>query len=350
MKQNLVSIRWNNDKVILLDQTKLPLETVFIEIDTIEGIWGAIKKLIVRGAPAIGIAGAFGLYLGIKNSHARDYQSFLKELQAHIAYLASSRPTAVNLFWALARMEGIIKRCEHKSIPQIKELLLLEAQTILKEDELICRKIGEHGLALLKDGMTILTHCNAGGYATARYGTALAPIYLAQEKGWGIKVFADETRPLLQGSRLTAHELMMNDVDVTLITDSMAAYVMQKGWIDAIIVGADRVAANGDTANKIGTYGLGILAKEHGIPFYIACPISTIDLKAASGDEIVIEERDASEIIQGFGKTTAPPEVKVFNPAFDVTPHRYITAFITEKGVVLPSFRDNLAKIAGRIL
>lgn len=338
MKQNLVSVRWDKDKVILLDQTKLPTETIFLEIDTIKGIWNAIKRLEVRGAPAIGIAGAFGLYLGIRNSDAKDYQSFLEEFQSHSAYLATSRPTAVNLFWALERMEQILTDNSHKNIAEIKDVLLAEAQAILAEDELTCRKIGEHGLTLLKDGMTILTHCNAGSYATARYGTALAPIYLAQEKGWQIKVFADETRPLLQGSRLTVHELMMNGIDVTLITDSMAAYVMQKGLIDAVIVGADRVAANGDAANKIGTYGLAILAKEHGIPFYIACPTSTIDLKTAIGAEIIIEERDAAEIIQGFGKITAPPNVKVFNPAFDVTPNRYITAFITEKGIVLPPF------------
>ena len=342
MGQNLVSIRWDQDKLILLDQTRLPLATVFIEVDTIEEIWNAIKKLMVRGAPAIGIAAAFGLYLGVRNSIAVDYESFLKEVKAKTAYLASSRPTAVNLFWALDRMEQIVIGNMQQEIEQLKSLLLEEAQAILAEDEAICRRIGENGLKLLKDGISILTHCNAGSYATARYGTALAPVYLAKEKGWQIKVYVDETRPLLQGSRLTAHELLMNGIDITLITDSMAAYVMQKGWIDAVIVGADRVAANGDTANKIGTYGLAILAKEHNIPFYIACPTSTIDLNTAAGREIIIEERDASEIIRGFGKITAPPQVKVFNPAFDVTPHQYITAFITEKGVVYPSFKANL--------
>ncbi|MFA5536129.1 MAG: S-methyl-5-thioribose-1-phosphate isomerase [Bacillota bacterium] len=345
MKDNLVSIRWDQDRLILLDQTKLPLETIFIEVNTIEEAWTAIKKLIVRGAPAIGIAAAFGLYLGVRNSSATDFQSFFQELRSQSAYLATSRPTAVNLSWALNRMERALLD-KGGSVEELKTLLLQEAQIILEEDEHICRQIGEHGLSLLKDGMTVLTHCNAGSYATARYGTALAPIYLAQEKGWQIKVYAGETRPLLQGSRLTAHELLLNGIDVTLITDSMAAYVMQKGWIDAVIVGADRVAANGDTANKIGTYGLAVLAKEHEIPFFIACPTSTIDLKTATGQEIIIEERNPQEIIQGFGKITAPPGVKVFNPAFDVTPYQYITALITEKGVVYPPFKKNLWTIA----
>ncbi len=336
------SIYWQDDKVILLDQTRLPLETVFVEIESMEEMWGAIKRLVVRGAPAIGLAAAYGLYLGIRHSDQRSFSGFFQELKQKAAYLAGSRPTAVNLFWALERMEACAYQNRDKSIEELKRLLLMEAEKMRSEDEAICREIGRHGLRLLQDGMTLFTHCNAGSYATARYGTALAPIYLAREKGWHIKVFVGETRPLLQGARLTAHELMAAGIDVTLITDSMVGYVMSKGWIDAVILGCDRIAANGDVANKIGTYGVAVLAKEHGVPFYVAGPTTTIDLSTPTGAEIKIEERGPEEVTEGFGKRTAPYGVKVFNPAFDVTPHSYITAIVTEKGIIRPPLEKGL--------
>lgn len=331
--------------MILLDQTKLPLTTEFVEIVTIEEMWDAIQRLVVRGAPAIGIAAAYGLYLGVKDSQAQNYEDFIQEVRKQAKFLSQARPTAVNLNWALARMEAQAEKNKNKTLATIKASLLEEAHRIRDEDEAMCRKIGEHGLTLLRDGMTILTHCNAGSYATARYGTALAPIYLAKEKGWEIRVFANETRPLLQGSRLTAHELLLNGIHTTLITDSMAAHVMGKGLVHGVIVGCDRVAANGDVANKIGTYGLAILAKAHGLPFYVAGPSSTLDLSTATGKEIEIEERDPVEITAGMGKPTAPPGVKVFNPAFDVTPYEYITALITEKGIIRPPYQINLQEL-----
>jgi methylthioribose-1-phosphate isomerase len=285
------------------------------------------------------------LLLGIKNAPESSFEDFYPVFKKHSDYLATSRPTAVNLFWALKRMDDRVLRDKELSVSKLKVALENEANLIRSEDEEVCRTIGEHALTLLKDGMGILTHCNAGGIATARYGTALAPLYLAKEKGWDIKVFADETRPLLQGARLTAWELMESGIDVTLITDNMAAMVMQKGWVQAVIVGCDRVAANGDVANKIGTYGVALLAKAHNIPFYVAAPMSTIDLGTKMGADIPIEEREAAEITEGFGKRTAPEGVKVFNPAFDVTPHEYITAIITEKGILSGNFQEELPKL-----
>jgi methylthioribose-1-phosphate isomerase len=269
----------------------------------------------------------------------------MAELRKNSQYLASSRPTAVNLFWALKRMERAAFDNKNKTVEELKEILIREANAIRDEDEGMCRAIGENALTLFRDGMTVLTHCNAGGLATAMYGTALAPIYLAKEKGMDIKVFADETRPLLQGARLTAWELMQAGVDVTLICDNMAAAVMAKGLIDAVIVGCDRVAANGDTANKIGTYGLAVLAKAHNIPFYTAGPTSTIDIETPSGNEIPIEERKPDEITCGLGRRTAPLGVKAYNPAFDVTPNELITAIITEKGVVRQPYDEGIRKL-----
>ncbi|WP_374718187.1 S-methyl-5-thioribose-1-phosphate isomerase [Neobacillus sp.] len=341
----LQSVFFQNGILKILDQTKIPNVTEFLEITTIEDAWDAIKQLKVRGAPAIGIAAAYGLLLGIKNAPENSFDDFYIEFKKQADYLATSRPTAVNLFWALKRMDERAKMEKHQPVAKIKEALEEEAHLIRQEDEEVCRSIGTHALSLLKDGMGILTHCNAGGIATARYGTALAPLYLAKEKGWNIKVFADETRPLLQGARLTTWELMQAGIDVTLITDSMAAMVMKKGWVQAVIVGCDRVAANGDVANKIGTYGVALLAKAHNIPFYVAAPLSTIDLDTKSGDDIPIEERDASEITEGFGKRTAPEGVKVFNPAFDVTPHELVTAIITEKGIIKGNFQEELPKL-----
>jgi len=344
-KNYILSLKWEDDNLVILDQTKLPEKTEYIVLKTIEDVWEAIFKLKVRGAPAIGIAAAYGLYISIRNSKAKDFHEFYKELKANSDYLASSRPTAVNLFWALKRMEKRAQDSKDKSIEDIKRDLLMEAHAIRDEDEAMCKAIGENLLTLLKDGMTILTHCNAGGLATARYGTALAPIFLAKDRGWNIKVFADETRPLLQGARLTTWELLQYGVDVTLICDNMAAHVMSKGWIDAVITGFDRVAANGDAANKIGTYGLAVLAKAHNIPFYIAAPSSTIDIDTADGSGIVIEERSEDEVCCGFGKRTAPEGVKVYNPAFDVTPNHLITAIVTEKGILRPPYKEAIEKL-----
>jgi len=341
----LQSVSYENGVLKILDQTKIPNITEYLETRKIEDAWDAIKQLKVRGAPAIGIAAAYGLVLGIKDAPENSFKDFYTYMKKQSDYLASSRPTAVNLFWALKRMNERALKEKELPVKLIKEALENEADNIRNEDEEVCRTIGEHALNLLKDGMGILTHCNAGGIATARYGTALAPLYLAKEKGWDIKVFADETRPLLQGARLTAWELMEAGIDVTLITDSMAAMVMQKGWVQAVIVGCDRVAANGDVANKIGTYGVALLAKAHNIPFYVAAPISTIDLETKTGADIPIEERDASEITEGFGRRTAPEGVKVFNPAFDVTPNEYITAIITEKGIIKGNYGLELVKL-----
>ncbi|MEY2195561.1 S-methyl-5-thioribose-1-phosphate isomerase [Neobacillus sp. BF23-41] len=341
----LQSVSYENGVLKILDQTKIPNITEFLETTKIEDAWDAIKQLKVRGAPAIGIAAAYGLVLGIKDAPENSFEDFYTHFKKQSDYLATSRPTAVNLFWALKRMNDRAIKEKELPIHQIKEALENEAHTIRNEDEEVCRTIGEHALNLLKDGMGVLTHCNAGGIATARYGTALSPLYLAKEKGWDIKVFADETRPLLQGARLTAWELMQAGIDVTLITDNMAAMVMQKGWVDAVIVGCDRVAANGDVANKIGTYGVALLAKAHNIPFYVAAPLSTIDLETKTGADIPIEERDASEITEGFGKRTAPEGVKVFNPAFDVTPNVLVTAIITEKGILKGNYQEELHRL-----
>lgn len=341
----LQSVSYEDGILTILDQTKLPNLTEFIKIEKIEDAWDAIKQLKVRGAPAIGIAAAYGLLLGVKNSSEESYEAFYEEFQKYSNYLASSRPTAVNLFWALKRMNDRVLLEKEQPIAHIKKALEQEAHLIRQEDEEVCRSIGEHALKLFHDGMGVLTHCNAGGIATAKYGTALAPIYLAKEKGWNIKVFADETRPLLQGARLTTWELQQAGIDVTLITDSMAAMVMSKGWVQAVIVGCDRVAANGDVANKIGTYGVAILAKAHNIPFYVAAPISTIDISTKTGQDIPIEERSAEEITEGFGTLTAPKGVKVFNPAFDVTPADLITAIITEKGILQGNYQEELPKL-----
>ncbi|MCR8643668.1 S-methyl-5-thioribose-1-phosphate isomerase [Paenibacillus sp. N1-5-1-14] len=348
----LQSLIWTGDKLDLLDQRLLPEEIIYLPLTTAIEVWEAIRHLKVRGAPAIGIAAAYGVYLGGQNYVAanqgqQDREAFYQNITQVIEYLATSRPTAVNLFWALDRMKAHATTLHESgtSTSDLLDALLAEAIAIHKEDEETNRKIGEYALELFEDGMGVLTHCNAGGLATAKYGTALAPFYLAHEKGWKLKVYADETRPVLQGARLTAFELQQAGVDVTLICDNMAGAVMSKGWIQAVIVGADRVAANGDFANKIGTYSVAVLAKAHGIPFYVACPLSTIDLNTKTGQDIPIEERPDEEITEGFGKRTAPLGVKVFNPAFDVTPHEYVTAIITEKGIIREPYLNGLAAL-----
>jgi methylthioribose-1-phosphate isomerase len=342
MDEQLISIKWGNNELILLDQTLLPNQIVYEVFHTAEGVWDAIRVMKVRGAPAIGVAAAYGFYLGVKDFPIEETELFLEEIRKVSHYLATARPTAVNLFWALERMERTAEESNHLSVPKLKERLLEEAILIHQEDEEINRQIGENALTLLKDGMGLLTHCNAGALATTKYGTATAPMYLAKEKGWNLKVYSDETRPRLQGSTLTALELQMAGIDVTVITDNMAAVVMSQGKIDAVIVGTDRVAANGDVANKIGTLGVSILAKYYNIPFYVAAPTPTIDLKTETGKDIPIEERDASEVINRFGQLTAPEGIKVYNPSFDVTPNENVTAIITEKGIVTKPFKENL--------
>ncbi len=355
-------IKYEKGKLYILDQRKLPNEEEFIEIKNKEDLWDAIYKLKVRGAPAIGVAAAYGIYVITRDFKGKNLYEFRQYFDAVKKYLETSRPTAVNLFWALDRMKHkmdsviseMTKNMKESQTPiddeslllRLKEELEKEAVEIYEEDVNACLSMGEHGLSLLKKGMGILTHCNAGTLATARYGTCLAPIYLGQERGYGFKVFADETRPLLQGARLTSWELSKAGVDVTLICDNMAASVMQKGWIDAVVVGCDRMAGNGDGANKIGTSAVAILAKEYGIPFYMYVPTSTIDLNTKSGDDIKIEERQGTEIYKmWYEKPMAPEGVKTFNPSFDVTQAKYITAVVTEKGIVYPPYRENLKKL-----
>jgi len=351
---NVETLSWHGDRfgsLKMIDQTLLPTEIKVIECHNIETVWEAIKMLRVRGAPAIGIAAAYGVCIGLQTlpPHA-DVTAFSNRLDEVIAYLASSRPTAVNLFWALDRMKAKAETLyTAASVAEIGERLFAEAKAIHEEDRHICRTIGRFGQELIKDGSTWLTHCNAGGLATADYGTALAVFFAATESGKKIHVFADETRPLLQGARLTTWELMQRGIDVTLICDSMAAQVMRQGKIDGVVVGADRIAANGDTANKIGTYGVAVSAKVHGVPFYVAAPISTFDLSLSEGNQIPIEERSADEICYGFGLRTAPAGVKVYNPAFDVTPAELIAGIITERGIIAPVHRQNVEKMVRSI-
>jgi len=333
----------------LIDQTLLPVQLLRIDCRDVESVWRAIKTLQVRGAPAIGIAAAYGVCVGLQGVRDAGEAEFFARLAEVVDYLASSRPTAVNLFWALDRMRRAAEQRRGRNTPrEIADQLLAEARAIHEEDRQMCRAIGRHGAALLGDGQGVLTHCNAGGLATADYGTALAVIFAAVESGKRIQVYADETRPLLQGARLTAWELQQRGIDVTLICDSMAAQVMREGRVQAVITGADRIAANGDTANKIGTYGVALLAAAHGIPFYVAAPTSTFDLAIASGEAIPIEQRDPREITHGFGRQTAPEGIKVYNPAFDVTPARLIRALICQRGVIEPVTRERIAEALGK--
>ena len=341
------TIEWANDAQAarLVDQTLLPNELEYLDVQDAPTMWEAIKMLRVRGAPAIGIAAAFGVYLGVRGSRVTDYESFKVEVDEVAAYLNTSRPTAVNLFWATKRMQALAAANAMHDVTAIKQKMLAEAIAMVAEDNAVCKAIGEFGAVLINDNDTWLTHCNAGGLATAQWGTATAPIYVAMAQGKRISVFADETRPLLQGARLTAWELQQVGVPVTLITDNMAASVMAQGKINGVIVGTDRVAANGDVCNKIGTLGVAILAKEFGIPFYVAAPLSSIDMSLASGELIPIEERKPEEVTEGFGRRTAPQGVQVYNPAFDVTPHKYVTALITEKGIVRAPFGEGLKRL-----
>jgi len=332
----------DHSALVILDQRLLPQTVSYISLTDITQVWAAIRELKVRGAPAIGVTAALGLYIELKGfaAHNTDAAAFENKFVAAKSYLSTARPTAVNLDWALAQMEKCFIANREKPIPEIIAALGKAAKSIESDDTDICSRIGQHGAALLKNGMGILTHCNAGALAATKYGTALAPIYIAQEQGLNLRVYADETRPVLQGARLTAFELHQANIDVTLICDNMAATVMSKGLVDAVLVGCDRVAANGDTANKIGTYGVAVLARNFGIPFYVCAPLSTIDKETKTGSEIIIEERDPSEVTSlWYKEPMAPKGVKVFNPAFDVTPHKFITGFITENGIVRPPFQ-----------
>jgi methylthioribose-1-phosphate isomerase len=342
------SIEWHSGKVRFIDQTKLPLERVLVETDDYRVIEDAIRKLKIRGAPAIGVAAAFGILLGVYRLGDQDKPILAGEFEEISSALASTRPTAVNLFWAIERMSRVFSSNGHLSVGEIKSALLDEATSILDEDIEACRRIGEFGAALVPDNSTVLTHCHTGFLATGGDGTAANVIWTAVKQGRQVKVYADETRPLLQGARLTTWEFMEKGIDVTLITDNTAAFLMQRKMVNLVIVGADRIALNGDVANKIGTYSLAVLAKEHNIPFYVAAPVSTIDPNTSIGDDIPIEERNPEEVTEGFGRRIAPYGVRVYAPAFDVTPHHLVGAIITEEGILFPPFKERIDGILSK--
>ena len=328
------TIQWTDDGVVMIDQTRLPREEVYVTCRTYAEVAGAIRSMVIRGAPAIGVAAAMGVALGVLRSGDR--------FEDICDALARTRPTAVNLFWAIERMKKLYESLRGRPIQEIRARLIAEAQQIRLEDIAINQAIGRHGAALVPDGKTILTHCNAGALATAGYGTALGVVRAAVASGKNVDVFADETRPFLQGARLTVWELQQDGIAATLITDNMAGHFLKSGRIGCVVVGADRIAANGDVANKVGTYSVAVLAKENGVPFFVAAPISTLDLTLKSGDEIPIEQRAASEVTHVFGVQVAPDKTRVENPAFDVTPNRYVTAIITERGVARAPYRESL--------
>lgn len=343
---NIRTIDWKNNKIRLIDQTKLPGKFVYIDISNLRVLWQAIKELKVRGAPALGAAAGLGMYLGIKDHSGSDWAGFSRKLNAVAKYIASSRPTARNLFWGIERICKVALNNKSKTVFQIKQIILAEAKKIMQEDMVSCRKMGEYGAKLLKNNAKVLTICNAGILATIDYGTALGVIYSAHRQGKKIKVFSCETRPLLQGARLSAWELHQQGVDVTMVADNTAAHLMDNGEINAVIAGADRIAANGDSANKIGTFNLAILAKYHKIPFYIAAPKSTFDLTIKDGRSIEIEMRKREEVARILLKRdTAPVGVKVLNPAFDVTPHQLISGIITDYGLIRNPYFKNIKKI-----
>jgi len=342
------TIDYKNGEVIMIDQRRLPTREVYNHYKDYRGVGRAIKTMVIRGAPAIGVAAAYGMAQTARNSAGLGEGKFWKNLEKARKHLAGTRPTAVNLFWALDRMMKVARENEGRAPEQIARAMEKEARKIHREDVEVCMNMGKHGAKLLPKKCTVLTHCNAGALATADYGTALGVIRAATEAGKDVRVFADETRPFLQGARLTTWELMKDGIDVTLITDNMAAYFMKRGAIDAVVVGTDRTMANGDVANKIGTYGVAVLAKAHGIPFYVAAPTSTVDLDCPSEKECPIEQRDPREVTHIFGKQVAPKGVKVENPAFDVTPAKYVTAIITENGVARPPYRATLRKLVKR--
>lgn len=340
------TIEWRDNSVIMIDQTLLPLEEVYNTYTDFKSVAEAIRGMVIRGAPAIGVAAAMGIALGAREIIADTHESFFRQLENVCETMARTRPTAVNLFWAIERMKRVAEANRAKGLDRIRDILKKEAIRVEEEDLTICRNIGKWGATLIPEGAAILTHCNAGGLATAGYGTALGVIRAAHEMGKKIQVFADETRPWMQGARLTAWELLKEGIPTTLISDNMAGFFMNRGEISCCVVGADRIAANGDTANKIGTYSVAVLAKENNIPFYVAAPVSTLDLSLSDGSQIPIEERPASEVTHIKGVPIAPEGIKVRNPAFDVTPASYISAIITENGIVSGDYRKGLRKVA----
>jgi methylthioribose-1-phosphate isomerase len=338
-------LRWNGKALDVLDQTLLPEQEVWETCDHYEQVAEAIEKMKVRGAPAIGATAAYGIAIGAMQGVEKSKEEFLPYIEGVCERLAKTRPTAVNLFWAIRRMRGLIEQNRDLGVPELVELIGREAELIAEEDVLLNKSIGQNGLRFIPQNARILTHCNTGSLATVDYGTALGVIRAAQEAGRDVQVYADETRPYLQGARLTAFELHRDNIPVTVVTDSMAGYLMQQKMVDLVIVGADRIAANGDTANKIGTYSLAVLAKHHGIPFYVAAPMSTLDYEMASGAEIEIEQRSSDEVVFIGGKRMVPEGVPALHPAFDVTPHDLITAIITDKGVVEGPNTETMAKL-----
>ena len=343
---NVKTVQWTEQQLVIIDQTLLPGEYREIVLHTAQDVWDAIKVLKVRGAPAIGVCAAYGVLVGIQEKNPKSVSDTVQAACTAADFLATSRPTAVNLFWALDRMKRVARECLGQvSVEAVFARLESEADLIFQEDDRMCHQIGQYGAALIQEGDGVLTHCNAGGLATSGYGTALAVMFSAHEQGRQFHVFADETRPLLQGARLTSWELHQAGIDVTLICDNMAAQVMREGRIQLVVVGADRIATNGDAANKIGTYGVALLAQAHQIPFYVAAPLSTFDFSISSGAEIPIEQRDSEEICCGFGKRTAPEGVKVYNPAFDVTPAALIAGIITEKGILRAPYSESIAQV-----
>lgn len=342
------TLEWTNEGVRFIDQTKLPTEEVYVTCKTHEQVADVIRNMVVRGAPAIGVAAAMGIALGVSNSKAESSRDLKRDLDQICEVIGKTRPTAVNLFWAIRRMQEKFERIQIRPIPQIKSDLIEEARRMHAEDIAANQAMGRHGATLMPSSGGVLTHCNAGALATAGYGTALGVIRAAVEQGKKIHVYADETRPFLQGSRLTAWELMKDGIPTTVISDNMAGAMMKQGKIGAIVVGADRIAANGDVANKIGTYTVAILAKEHDIPFYVAAPISTVDLACPDGNGIPIEQRNAQEVTHIGGKQMVPTGVQVENPAFDVTPAKYVAAIITEKGIARAPYEESLRRLAAR--
>jgi methylthioribose-1-phosphate isomerase len=344
------TLEWTKSGVVFIDQTKLPTEEVYVTCTTHRQVADAIRNMIVRGAPAIGVAAAMGIALGVKTSKAENIGDLEKEFGEICDNIGATRPTAVNLFWAIRRMTEKFESLRTRTIPQIQQALVEEAQRMHAEDIAANQAMGRHGATLMPSGGGVLTHCNAGALATAGYGTALGVIRAAVEQGKKIHVYADETRPFLQGSRLTAWELMKDGIPTTVISDNMAGVMMQQGKIGAIVVGADRIAANGDVANKVGTYTVAVLAKENGIPFYVAAPLSTVDLEASDGSSIPIEQRNKREVTHIGGKQMTPDGVGIENPAFDVTPAKYVTAIITERGIARAPYRDSLSELAHQIV
>ncbi len=337
------TIQWTTDGVVMIDQTKLPLESVYVTCKDYHQVAEAIRSMVIRGAPAIGVAAAMGVAIGVL--HAPD-EGLDASMETICEELAGTRPTAVNLFWAIDRMKKLYAGLHGNPPARIRAALVAEAQRMKLEDIAINQAMGRHGAALIPDGKTVLTHCNAGALATAGYGTALGVIRAAVESGKKIDVFADETRPFLQGARLTAWELQQDGIETTIITDNMAGHFLKSGRIGCVVVGADRIAANGDVANKVGTYSVAVLARENGIPFYVAAPVSTLDLTIDSGDKIPIEERSSKEVTEVFGVRVAPDGIAVRNPAFDITPNRYVTAIITERGIARAPYEKSLRTLA----